>query len=127
MTKRDLSNELTDRQMKAIPHFVMSSTLKEGCQRAKVSKNTFFTWLKNSAFKNELSRQRDLVITEALETLKGHLIKAAESLIDLLSTENENLRRQVANDLINHVLKWKETEDIESRLLEVEQIVLDRK
>jgi hypothetical protein len=105
----------------------MSSTLKEGCQRAKVSKNAFFTWLKNPAFKDELSRQRDLVITEAMETMKGHLIKAAESLVNLLSTEHENLRRQVANDLINHVLKWKEAEDVESRLVEVEQIVFDRK
>lgn len=127
MTKNDSPGELTDRQLKAIPHFVMSSTLKEGCQKAKISKNALFNWLKNPIFKNELQRQRDLVLAEALENLKGHLVKATAALVDLLSTDSENLRRRVANDIINHVLRWKEVENLEKRLLEVEQIVFHRK
>ena len=86
-----------------------------------------FKWLKKPAFKNELIKQRDIVITEALETLKANTGQAVRALVGLLKTEKESLKRQVANDIINHVLKVVEVQEIERRLDEVEQIVFGQK
>lgn len=123
MTKSDLPEELTDRQKKAIPHLISSPTLEEGRKKARVSKNALFIWLKKPAFKDELIKQRDIVITEALETLKANIGQAINVLVGLLETEKESLRRQVANDIINHVLKIVELQDMDKRLSEVERIV----
>ncbi len=127
MTEKDFPDELTDRQLKAIPYLVSSPTLEEGRKKARVSKNALFTWLRDPVFKNELQRQRNVVITEALEILKGHLVKATESLVDLLETDSDSLRRHVANDIIGHALKWKEIEDLEKRLCDVEQLIFSQR
>ncbi len=53
--------QLTDRQLKAIPHIVSSPTYTEGMQKAKVNRSTFYKWLKEPEFKAELDQQRDEV------------------------------------------------------------------
>ena len=118
---------LTERQKKAIPYLVASPTYEEGRKKAKVSKNALYEWLKNPAFKEVLQKQRDTVITEALEALKGNMTKAAEVLVGLLNTESDTLKRHVANDIISHVLKARELMEIEERLASVEKLVLERK
>jgi hypothetical protein len=129
MTKQDKSGtqELTDRQRKSIPYLVASATMEAGRRKAKLSKNALYEWLKNPVFRRELTRQRDLVITEALDTLKGGMTKATEALVNLLNTDSDSLKRYVANDIINHVLKAKEMQDLEERLEKLEKIVLERK
>ena len=127
MTKNDSPEELTDRQLKAIPHLISSPTFEEGRKKARLSKNALFKWLKKPAFKDELIKQRDIVITEALETLKANIGQAISALVGLLETEKESLKRQVANDIINHVLKVVEIQEIERRLDEIEQIVFGKK
>jgi hypothetical protein len=129
MTEKDKSSaeELTDRQRKSIPYLVASPTMEEGRRKAKLSKNALYEWLKNPVFKRELSAQRDLVVTEALDTLKGHMNEATETLVNLLNADSDSLKRYVANDIINHVLKAKELQDLEERLEKLEKIVLERK
>jgi hypothetical protein len=129
MTEKDKSSaeNLSERQRKSIPYLVASPTMEEGRRKAKLSKNALYEWLKNPVFRQELGAQRDLVITEALDTLKGHMSKATETLVGLLNTDSDSLRRYVANDIINHVLKAKELQDLEERLERLEKIVLERK
>ena len=123
MTKGDLTKELSDRQIKAIPHLVTSPTFEEGRKKARLSKNALYKWLKNPAFKDELIQQRNIVITEAMETLKANIGQAVNALIELLDTEKESLKRQVANDILNHGLKVIELQEMEKRLSELERIV----
>ena len=123
MTKGDLTKELSDRQIKAIPHLVTSPTFEEGRKKAMISKNALYKWLKNPAFKDELIQQRNIVITEAMETLKANIGQAINALIELLDTEKESLKRQVANDILNHGLKVIELQEMEKRLSELERIV----
>jgi hypothetical protein len=129
MTKKDKSSaeNLSERQRKAIPHLVASPTMEAGRRNAKLSKNALYEWLKNPVFRQELSTQRDLVIAEALDTLKGSMTKATETLVGLLDADSDSLKRYVANDIINHVLKAKELQDLEERLEKLEKIVLDRR
>ena len=127
MTKNDSPEELTDRQLKAIPHLISSSTLEDGRKKAGVSKNALYTWLRNPIFKDELKKQQDIVIAEAMESLKSNIGKAISVLVGLLDTESDSLKRLVANDIIGHSLKAIEMQEIEYRLDEIEQIVFGKK
>ena len=132
MTENDTSrnkpdSRLTNRQLKAIPHLVSSPTLEEGRRNARVSRDALYRWLKQPAFKEALRQQRDVVIQEALETLKATMTKATTTLASLLDTQSDSLKRHVCNDLIGHVLKAKELQEFEERLLKIEHVVFERR
>ena len=128
MTKSDIKQELTDKQVKAIPHLITSKTLKAGCKKAKISRQTLYEWLKEPIFKEEFRNQRDVIIEEAIEDLKGNLTKATDALIDLLDkTDSDPLKRYVAKDIIDYVMKARELGELEERLVKVERIILERK
>jgi hypothetical protein len=128
VTKKDKKTaRLTAKQLKAIPFIVASSTIEEGCKRAKISRNTFYTWLQNIDFKAELRRQRDLVIEDALEILKSKITSAVNALLKLLdTTDNDSLKRLICNDIINHTMKSKELEDLDKRVGIIEELIKDR-
>jgi len=80
--------------------------------------------MKQPAFKNELRRLRNLVVEDAVEVLKACTSKAVDTLVGLLDVDNPALQRNVANDILGHIVKFKEMHEIESRLdaLEVKTI-----
>ena len=126
MTKSDKNKgqNLTERQVKAIPHLVASYTYEKGCRKARISRNTFYEWLKDPVFKAALRRQRDTIIEEALETLKSSMTTAVEVLVDLLdTTKNEYLKRNISKDIIGYVIKAKEIEDLDKRITEIENSI----
>ncbi|MCX5847729.1 MAG: phBC6A51 family helix-turn-helix protein [Deltaproteobacteria bacterium] len=127
MTKSDKKHELSERQKKAIPFLVQSSTVEEGCKVAKISRETYYQWLSDSLFKDELKRQRDQVIEDALNIMKANITKAVNALVGLLNTNNDNLKRYVANDVLGHVLKAKEIEDLDARITELERLIKEKK
>lgn len=128
MTKLDnlKPRNLTERQRKAIPFLVNSPTVEGGCKGAKISRETYYQWLSDPLFKDELKRHRDQVIEEALNVMKANMTKAVNVLVGLLNTESEFLKRSVANDILGHVLKSKELEDIERRVEALEKIVKEK-
>jgi hypothetical protein len=109
-------NRLTERQKRALPFFVASSSETEACRQAKIATQTYYEWLKDPIFRSELHRLRDIVIEDAVETLKAYTTKAVKTLVGLLDTTNPILQRNVANDILNHVSKFKELYEIEERL-----------
>lgn len=125
MTKLDKkeSSYLTERQKKAIPHLIISATNEEGRKRARISRNTLYTWLKDPIFRNELQRQRNIVVDEALEILKANVTKAVNVLVSLLDnvTDNDRLVRLVCNDIISHTLKAKEIDELIQRIETIEK------
>ncbi len=129
MTKSDTlqGEKLSERQKKAIPFLVNSPTVEDGCRKARISRDTYYHWLSDPLFKDELKRHRDQVIEEALNVMKANMTKAVNTLVDLLNTESEFLRRSVANDILGHVLKSKELEDIERRVEALERIVKEKR
>jgi hypothetical protein len=130
VTKRNIKEDqgLTDKQVKAIPHLIASKTIKEGCKKARISRKTMYIWLQDPTFKQEFRNQRDIIIEEGLEDLKGNLTKATEALIDLLNnTNNDSLKRYVAKDIIDYVMKARELGELEERLVKIEKIVMERR
>lgn len=119
--------KLTNRQLLAMPHIIASFSIEDASQKAKVSRSTLYNWLKEGNFKAELKRQRDEIVRNALDRLKSAITKAVEELIKLTEAQREEVRRLACNDIITHVLKSIEIEDIEQRLDKVERIVLERR
>jgi len=119
--------KLTNRQLLAISQIIASPTLEGARRKARISKGTLYAWLKNEAFKAELERQRDEVIGLTLDRLKSATTKAADGLIGLMDTSQENLKRQVCKDIIDYTMKSMEFEKVERRLSEIEQELSKRR
>jgi len=127
MSKAKNTAELTDRQLKAIPHIVSSPTFTEGCEKAKINKTTLYKWLKEPEFKAELDSQRDEITAEAFGVLSQGLTKAVETLVSLLDSKDSRLKRLAAKDIINFIIRHKENEDLDRRLTEVEKRLAEKK
>jgi hypothetical protein len=108
--------ELTKRQLQVLPFLLACPTYEEAARQAHVSVKQIYCWLKTSAFKAELDRRRNEIIEEAVNKLKCHTTKAADTLVSLLSHSNPTIQRGVANDLLNHVAKFIELREIEERI-----------
>ncbi len=121
------AGELSERQKKAIPFLINASTVDCGCKAAKISRETYYQWLSDPLFKDELKRHRDQVIEEALNIMKANMTRAVSALVGLLKAKNQFLRRSVANDILGHVLKSKELEDIERRIEALEKAVKEKR
>ncbi len=119
-TKID-QNGLSVRQLKALPYFISPSSEVGACKAANISKQTYYSWLKEENFREELKKRRKETTEEGIEQLKASFNKAVSSLTNLLETENVLLRRNVANDIIQYFLKNKEYEVLETKIEKLEQ------
>ena len=112
---------LTARQLKAIPFVVSSPTYTEAIEKAKVSRKTFYEWLKQPEFKAEIDRQRDEITAEAFGKLSQGLTKAVENLIKLIDHQDDRLKRLACKDVIEYILEHKAIDDLSKRLDAIEQ------
>lgn len=117
------SESLNAKQLRVIPYLLAAPSIEEGCKRAKVSKAAVYGWLKEEAFREELRRQREEVVKGALEILKANVTKATETLVGLLKSQSEAIRRHVSNDIIGFTLKAIEIQELEKRLSALEGLV----
>jgi len=116
-----IKEQLSDKQLRVIPHLLAAPSIEEGCKSAKVGKATVYEWLKNEAFRDELRRHREEIVQAALEGLKSNVSKATEALVGLLESENESIRHRAARDVIEFVVKTTENESLEERIEALEE------
>jgi len=116
------STKLTPRQKKAIPLVLAAKNIEEGTRRAGITRMTWYTWMKREGFKEEVERQREEGISEALDGLKRGLRRAVEGLSTLLDAEEKNVRFRACSEVLDYFLKARELEDVEKRLSELEKL-----
>lgn len=121
------SNGLTRKQKEAIPHLICARSLEEGCRKARIAKATLYEWLKDGGFKSELERQREKVITDALERLKAGITRAVDGLLELSEDKEKGIRLRACEKVLDFFLKTKEIEELEGRLEKIERIILERR
>jgi len=122
--KKQQNNEksqLTDRQLKIIPIIVTSPTYTDGCKKAKLNRTTFYQWLKQPEFKAELERQRSEIVEAAFGMIAQNIEKAVSTLVGLLDTSDDRVKRLTANDIIGHFLKRRELVELEERIERIEK------
>jgi len=98
-----------------------SPSYAEAARLLEVDPSTIYEWLKDKEFSDRLEQLRNSIFTEAISKLKGHSTRAVDTLADLLTDESSQVRREAANDILNHATKLKEVQEIEARLKVLEK------
>lgn len=119
--------KLTTRQVKAIPVLLAARSYEEGCKKARVAKSTFYTWMQDGDFAAEFDRQRNEIVEAAFGMIAQNIEKAVTTLLGLLDSKDERVKRLTANDIIGHFLRHKEVREIEERLQRIEEHLDTRK
>jgi thiazole synthase ThiGH ThiG subunit len=124
MTESDENqDQLTPRQVAALPYFAANASVEAACGAADISRETYYKWLKNPVFKLELDRLRNQIVNDAVNQLKATTVKAAATLSLLLDRDdNPSVQRAAANDILNHVGRFKELQDLQERIEKLESL-----
>lgn len=117
---------LTPRQLKAIPFILEALPMERIAEKVGIKKNTIYRWLRKKHFREKVEQERQRLFDEGLATLKAATSKAAIKMIELLDSENDNLKRLAAKDILNFALRSFETEDLEKRIEAIEDILEKR-
>ena len=124
MTESDENqDQLTHRQITALPYFAANASVEASCEEADISRETYYKWLKNPVFKSELDRLRNEIVNDAVNQLKATTVKAAKTLSSLLDRDdNPSVQRAAANDILNHVGRFKELQELQERIEKLERL-----
>ncbi len=118
---------LNNKQLKAIPILISCDTVEEAARQIGVAKTTLYAWMEKDEFNQAVTSARRKLLDKAMHKMLNISMKAVITLEKLLDAESESVRRAAANDVLGHLLKYKELSEIEDRLESVEKIVLERR
>ncbi len=121
MGENKTAQNLTDKQLKAIPVILGAKSISAGIEKAKISRTTFYEWLKASDFKAEFVRQRGEIVDLALSELKTAAGEAVAVLRKLLGAKQEGVRLRTALGMLEHISKFIQFEELEKRIIELER------
>ena len=121
------SENLTPKQKDSLPHFIGARSIEAGCRSAKVSKATFFAWIKQKTFRDALSELREEIFRDALNQLKAGFGQGVEELLKLCTDKAKNIRIKAIIKNIDSNLRIWEMEEVESRLRRIEEALEGRK
>jgi uncharacterized protein YaaW (UPF0174 family) len=83
--------------------------------------------MEKEEFSQAVTSARRKLLDKAMNKLLNVSMKAVRTLENLLDADSESVRRAAANDVLGHLLKYRELSEIEERLESVEKIVLERR
>ena len=118
---------LTTKQAKAIPILLAAKSYEQGCEAAQSSKTCFYEWMQNEAFKTEFEHHRNELVEAAFGMIAQSIEKAVSTLVGLLDSSDERVKRLSANDIINHFLRHKELHELEKRIEAIEESLARRR
>lgn len=114
--------DLSYKQTKAIAEIITGGSIIEGCERAGISKSSFYEWMKDETFKDAFIAEQNNLFESSLKDLKGLSSEAVEHLGALLrGSLNENVKLRAIALVLEHAIKAKEIEGIETRLQAIEK------
>jgi hypothetical protein len=119
--------KMSGRQKNAIQAILCARSILDGCEKAGVSKSTFYTWMQVDVFRAEFERQRKLIIDEGLHKLKISADKAVDVLYSLLDSGSEVTKFRTATAILEHIGKFIETEELEKRIVAIERKISNEK
>lgn len=118
-----MAKNLSPKQREFIAEFIKSSNIKDACEKAGVSRQTYYNWTNSSAFSAEIKKQQDKLFEESIAGMKQLLITAVETQKELLRSKSESIRLRAANSIIAKNAKIIETMGLNERLIELEKKV----
>lgn len=112
--------KLTDKQIVAVPFLLSDPCIERACKKANISKVTYYKWITQEAFKNELEAQQKAIVESAISKLKNCFSLAVNELYNLLGSKNENIRLRTAEKIIEFNLNIEEIKELEKRVESLE-------
>jgi hypothetical protein len=114
-------DNLTVKQIRLITFLLQSSNIKTACKSARVSRQTYYQWLKIKVFSDRLKQaESDLIETEqrallgTMESCRMILYKIATS------GESENQKRLSAIGLYELAINMRQQFNLEERIIALE-------
>ena len=122
MTENDPipGDEITDRQLLALPFIAAAPTNVEAAEAAQISLATLRRWRQNPRFKDELRRIREDAAKLAHAELDGLALKSVSALANLLDDPNPRVRAQAIRTALDISLKVQEQTRIRRNLRQLE-------
>jgi hypothetical protein len=121
------NSPLSQRQLRAIPHFIFAKSIEEGSRKSKISRNTFTRWFKDPNFRAEFQKVREQVLAEAVGRLQISVHRAVDVLSELMEADQKSIRLRAAEKIVDFFFKIKETHEFEERLEKIEAILFEQK
>lgn len=90
---------------------------------AGITRQTWYVWMKDEAFRAEVYSRREAAISDAFDRLKSALTGAVEGLTGLVDAGESNIRLRACGQVIDYFMKARELEDMDRRLAALEEIV----
>jgi transposase-like protein len=117
----DENDGLTPQQMRLIAVLATSTNVQAASREVEINRSTAYQWMKQPAFHDELQRQRNAILKEALVNVKINATRAAAELVGLLDEDDPGLRRLVCRDILDRASRIYDMENIETRLAAMEK------
>ena len=94
-------SDLSQKQIKLIPLLITTGNIEKACSEAGISRNTYYLWIKDDDFKDELRSQMEGAYFDNVNGLKGLTCKAINVLGDLLNSDDEQVKVKVATTILD--------------------------
>lgn len=114
------SDELTALQIKTLPYLLECRSYEMAAKSSGVSIKQIYVWLKQPTFKNELNRLRSEVTNGVVNQLRMGALKAVDTMVACLDSEDERMRLKAAEHILSSFVKYNEIVGIEERLEAIE-------
>lgn len=116
-------DELDTKHLKFIDTYLNSKNITETCKTLKISRNTAYEYLKDERVKAEIDKRRGELINDTTLYLQNSLQECSKVLMDIIKDPNTapQIKINAINSIFSNCNKLTETNDIMTKLAEVEQ------
>ena len=94
--RTDFSENLTQRQIVALPHLLRPGPITEQARNAGISRNTLYRWFEDENFRECLERLREETLRFSQSEFQAITLKAVEAINDALDSNDIRIRLQAA-------------------------------
>ncbi len=101
-------------------------TVREVAAVAGVGERTIRSWLKNQLFVRRVARLRAEAVAAGVNRLADGMSRATGVLMGLLNSDNDRVRLAAAKSVIELVLKARQVLELEARIDQLEEQLLNR-
>ncbi|MBY0524516.1 MAG: hypothetical protein K2R98_14020 [Gemmataceae bacterium] len=128
MAKTQRTARISAKQDGVALALVGGASIRKAAADCRVGERTIYRWQATlPAFETRIRDLRSAMFSEALGRLASAQVQAAEVLVDLLKSDNENVRRQTSRDLCNLGLRAHEVHGLTAQVAELRHIIEQEK
>ena len=121
-----MKKNISAKQQEFITEFIQTGSIKFTCQKTGIVKQTYYNWLNNPDFKEELKKQQEIYYENSLSAIKTLFALAVETHEELLKSDNEYVRLRAANSVINKNARILEAVEHRERIKNLERKIREK-